>query len=38
MKVLAMPIEMVCWLEKTGMPHPVRFRISREDESEKRIK
>jgi hypothetical protein len=38
MKTLAKPIDMVCWFEKTGMPHPVRFKISREDESEAVIK
>lgn len=31
MRVLAKPIEMICWFEKDGTPHPVRFRI--EDES-----
>jgi hypothetical protein len=38
MKVLAMPIEMVCWFEKTGKPHPVRFKVIKEDESETVIK
>lgn len=38
MKVLAMPIDMVCWFEKTGIPHPVRFKVAREDESEIIIK
>lgn len=29
---------MVCWFEKTGVPHPIRFKITSEDESEKVIK
>jgi hypothetical protein len=38
MKVLAKPIEMVCWFEKSGMPHPVRFKVTKEDESNAVIK
>jgi len=38
MKILAAPIDMVCWFEKTGMPHPVRFKLLTEDESEVVIK
>lgn len=38
MKVLATPVDMVCWFEKTGTPHPVRFKIINEDESEAVIK
>jgi hypothetical protein len=38
MKVLAKPVDMVCWFEKTGIPHPVRFKIVNEDESEAVIK
>lgn len=38
MKILAMPVDMVCWFEKTGNPHPVRFKIVKEDESETVIK
>jgi hypothetical protein len=38
MKILALPIDMVCWFEKTGMPHPVRFKITKEDESEAVVK
>lgn len=38
MKVLAKPVDMVCWFEKTGRPHPVRFKLAREDESEAVIK
>lgn len=34
MKVLAKPVDMVCWFEKTGIPHPVRFKITNEDETE----
>jgi hypothetical protein len=38
MKVLAMPVDMVCWFEKTGIPHPIRFKVTKEDESETVIK
>jgi hypothetical protein len=38
MKTLAMPVDMVCWFEKTGIPHPVRFKVTKEDESETVIK
>jgi len=38
MKILAKPVAMVCWFEKTGVPHPIRFKITSEDESEKVIK
>jgi hypothetical protein len=38
MKVLARPVDMVCWFEKTGIPHPVRFKVVNEDESEVVIK
>lgn len=38
MKVLAIPVDMVCWFEKTGMPHPVRFKVTGKDESETVIK
>jgi hypothetical protein len=26
MNIIAKPIDMVCWFEETGMPHPVRFK------------
>lgn len=38
MKTLAIPVDMVCWFEKTGIPHPVRFKVVKEDESETVIK
>jgi hypothetical protein len=38
MKILAKPIDMVCWFEKTGMPYPVRFKVTKEDEREVVIK
>lgn len=38
MKILAKEVDMVCWFEKTGRPHPVRFKISNSDESETVIK
>lgn len=31
MKVIAKPIEMEAWFDKTGKTHPVRFRIENED-------
>jgi len=34
MQVLAKPISVVAWYEENGMPHPVRFKIKAEDESE----
>lgn len=34
MKIIAKPVDMVCWFEKTGVPHPVRFKVTDEDESE----
>lgn len=38
MKILAKPVDMVCWFEKTGMPHPIRFKVIGEDDSETVIK
>ena len=38
MKILAKPVDMVCWFEKSGMPHPIRFKLTAEDESEVVIK
>jgi hypothetical protein len=38
MKILAKEVDMVCWFEKTGRPHPVRFKIPNADESETVIK
>jgi hypothetical protein len=33
MKVVARPIDMVAWFTEDGIPHPMRFRISKEDSS-----
>jgi len=33
MKVLALPIEMVSWTEKSGNINPVQFNIANKDES-----
>ncbi|GAA0178515.1 hypothetical protein SH2C18_15540 [Clostridium sediminicola] len=33
MKIIAKPIEMVVWYDEVGIPHPVRFRIKAEDDS-----
>lgn len=33
MKVVAKQIEVVAWFEKNGVPHPVRFRLQKDDES-----
>lgn len=38
MQVLAKPISVVAWFDEKGYPHPVRFRIKIEDESERVIK
>ena len=38
MKIVARSIEMVAWFSKDGIPHPVRFRISNEDETVSVIK
>lgn len=38
MKILAAPIDVVAWFDKTGTPHPVRFKITTEDNNEKVIK
>lgn len=38
MKLVNMPIGVVAWLDKTGVPRPVRFRVIREDNDEKVIK
>jgi hypothetical protein len=37
MKVVAKPIEVVAWFDKTGKIHPVRFRIENEDGTYKTI-
>lgn len=31
MKVIAKPIEMICWFDKDGV-HPIRFRLQEQDE------
>lgn len=33
MRTIVKPIEMVNWMDKEGVTHPVRFRITGEDES-----
>ncbi|MDP4143161.1 MAG: hypothetical protein Q8936_01585 [Bacillota bacterium] len=38
MKVIAKPVEMVAWFDEEGTPHPMRFRITTEDESKSVIK
>lgn len=38
MKVVAKPIDIVSWTDKTGEINPVRFRITNEDEGETVIK
>lgn len=38
MKVVAKPIDIVSWTDKTGAINPVRFRITNEDEGETVIK
>jgi hypothetical protein len=38
MKVVARPVDMVVWFDKNGIPHPVRFKLTTEDESSTVIK
>jgi len=38
MKVVALPIKMVCWADKEGVTTPVRFKVTTEDNEEKVIK
>lgn len=33
MKIIAKPIQMISWTDEKGNIHPIRFRISNEDES-----
>lgn len=33
MRVIAKPVQMICWFEENGVPHPLRFRIKADDES-----
>lgn len=33
MKVVAKPIDVVAWFTKDGIPHPVKFRIEKNDSS-----
>ncbi|PAB61151.1 hypothetical protein [Anaeromicrobium sediminis] len=32
MRVVARAIEMIVWFESDGTPHPIRFRLKREDD------
>ena len=38
MKVVAMPIDVVAWFDKEGIPHPVRFRVTTKDHEEQVVK
>jgi len=38
MKIVAKPIQVVAWFEENGTPHPVKFKLSAEDEQFKVIK
>ena len=33
MKIVAKPIQMISWTDEKGEIHPIRFRITKEDES-----
>lgn len=33
MRVVAKPVQMICWFDENGVPHPIRFRIKTDDES-----
>lgn len=34
MHVISRPISMICWFEENGKPHPVRFKVKLDDETE----
>lgn len=38
MKILGKPIDVVAWFTKEGVPRPIRFRITTDEESETVIK
>jgi hypothetical protein len=38
MQVLNKNIDMLCWFDEKGLPHPIRFRVKTEDESNEVIK
>lgn len=38
MKVIAKPIEVICWFDKSGKAHPLKFKIETEDGTYKAIK
>lgn len=38
MKILAKPIQMIAWNDINGNIHPVRFKITKEDESDSVVK
>lgn len=38
MKVVAKPVEMVAWFEKTGLPHPTKFRFTNDEHVDQVIK
>lgn len=38
MKVVKKKIDMLCWFDKEGSPHPLRFRIANEEGSVKIVK
>ena len=38
MRTIVVPIEMVNWMDKEGVTHPIRFRLTDEDEATKVVK
>ena len=37
MRVVARPVDMLAWFDKDGIPNPLRFRFSDEDEAESNL-
>ncbi|MCT4564024.1 MAG: hypothetical protein N4A68_06855 [Maledivibacter sp.] len=38
MKIVALPVDMIAWFTKDGIPNPIKFRIVTDDESNAVIK
>jgi len=38
MKIIKKDIDLLCWFDKKGMPHPIRFRLTDEEGSDVIIK
>ncbi|MFA6808033.1 MAG: hypothetical protein WCR27_03480 [Eubacteriales bacterium] len=38
MKIYMKPIELIAWFTKEGIPHPIKYKIQTEDNSQKVVK